>query len=286
MTLLRILVGAGFRKLTVCHLDHGIRGGGARKDAGFVKELARELSLPFRLGTADVPAAARKERLSLEAAGRRARHAFWAECAREVGTRAILLAHHADDQAETMLFNLFRGAGLGGLAGMAPRTAIRVGRRTLQLCRPLLGFRKQELSAHAVAHGWTWQEDATNRSGRQTRNRIRNELLPLLNQLLDRDVVPPLLRTAELARLDVEYFEEVLSGIELPRALALETIREWHPAIRQRLLHAWLTRHGIPEPGLREVRAALSLLEADSPAKANLPGDHHVRRRGGKLFLE
>ncbi len=118
VALLHALVEHGFRRLVVCHLDHGLRGNAGRADARFAASMAAKYDLPFELGRVSVPALVRAGKQSIETAARDARFAFFAGVAARRRCRQVLLAHQADDQIETLLFNLFRGTGPAGLAGM------------------------------------------------------------------------------------------------------------------------------------------------------------------------
>ena len=112
--------------------------------------------------------------------------------------RDVLLAHHADDQVETFLFNLFRGAGPAGLAAMRPASMHKIGRRTLRIHRPLLGVWRSEIDAYIKEHALAFREDATNASPAHTRNRLRAEVLPFLEKSFGRDIKPALWRAADL----------------------------------------------------------------------------------------
>jgi len=287
VTLLRSLHERGYRKLIVCHLDHGFRARASSTDARFVDRLAKRLETPCITQRADVGLRARRENLSLETAGRLERHRFFAECSRKTGTSGVLLAHHADDQAETILYNFFRGSGAAGLAGMSTRSEIRVGRKHLELIRPMLGIPKQAIQDYASARKWSWREDASNASPEFTRNRIRHKLIPAIEETVERPVTRTILRHAEIARREQEYLEEIVTGLGLPAELEVTALTELHPAIQRRWILAWLSFHGIPDAGFREVEAVLSLLDpSHEPSKINLPGKRHARRRAGKIFLQ
>src|SRR5207302_5673422 len=118
VALLHLLVSLGFEKLIVCHLDHSLRGRASGTDARFVQRLAKKLGVDFAFEKNEVARLAKENRLSIETAARRARYEFFAKVARENKCCTLFLAHHADDQVETFLFNLFRGAGSEGLGAM------------------------------------------------------------------------------------------------------------------------------------------------------------------------
>jgi tRNA(Ile)-lysidine synthetase-like protein len=150
VALLHLLVEAGFQKLVVCHLDHRLRGRASTEDAKFVRRLAEKLGLQCEIGRVDVRLRMKERCESLETAARHARHGFFAECAAKHRCRQVLLAHHSDDQAETVLWNLLRGS--HGLKGMREEQTISVGGTKLRLSRPLLGLRRAELDPQGRLH--------------------------------------------------------------------------------------------------------------------------------------
>jgi tRNA(Ile)-lysidine synthase len=180
LALLDLLLLAGRWPLTVWHLDHGIRADTAHDLAAIRALLARHRdAAQLVVERADVPALARRWRCSLETAGRRQRHARLAAVAAERGIATVATAHHRDDQAETVLANLLRGAHETGRAGIPPRRRLAVG---IELVRPLLALPRQALRDHLAARAIAWHEDATNADTRHRRNRIRRELLPALER--------------------------------------------------------------------------------------------------------
>jgi tRNA(Ile)-lysidine synthase len=201
----RVLLGAlasvaprhGWR-LVVAHFNHRLRGADADADERFVADLAARHGLPFALGSADV-AAGREPGESPESAARRFRHAFLARAAREHGCDRIALGHHEDDQVELFLLRLLRGAGGEGLSGMAERE-VSPADSGVSLVRPLLGFSRARLEEVAVACGWEWRVDASNRDPAVPRNRIRHELVPLLRARYQPALERVLLREQTLLR--------------------------------------------------------------------------------------
>ncbi len=133
-------------EIVVAHLDHGLRGAEGREDAAWVEAFAREQEAPFIGGAADVATLAKQERRSLEDAARSARYAFLRKVAVEVGAERICVGHTRDDQAETIVLHFLRGAGLSGLAGMAPLTG--------DIARPLLDLTHADTLAYCAARGW------------------------------------------------------------------------------------------------------------------------------------
>ena len=219
--------------LAVAHFDHGLRGATvAAREARFVGDLAASLGLPSHLGRGDVRALAKAERLSLEEAARRARYAFLAEAAHAAGCGHVATGHTASDQAETVLLHLIRGSGLAGLAAMAPRSRWPLaGHDDLTLIRPLLRLSRADTVAYCEANGVQPLADESNRSPAFRRNRLRNELLPLLREFNPR-VEEALVRLAEAARYDLVQLEAVAAaavvGEDRERVgLSRDLLRRW-----------------------------------------------------------
>jgi tRNA(Ile)-lysidine synthase len=203
-------------RLHVAHLDHGLRPESSA-DAEFVRELSERLGLPCTIERRDVAPYRGARKLSPEAAAREVRYAFLRETAEREGAGAIFVAHTADDQVETFLLRLIRGAGVAGLGGMKPKDG--------QLCRPLLDVWRQDLEAFLREQGQEWREDASNRDPAFLRNRVRHELLPLLASL-NRGVKAVLLREAgalagRQREIEAEAFRRLgLNARQIQSALA------------------------------------------------------------------
>lgn len=189
-------------QLTVAHFNHQLRGPASARDERLVHKTALGLKLPFVAGRADVRAAARREGISLEMAGRKLRHAFLAKTARARRIPVIALAHHADDQVELFFLRLLRGTGGQGLSGMK-WTSPSPANASISLIRPLLGQSKTALREAARAAGIRFSEDATNTQIEMERNRIRHVLIPSLQKYCPAltETVP---RLMELAGADAD----------------------------------------------------------------------------------
>lgn len=296
--LLRGLAEAGYRRLVVCHLNHRLRGRASAGDAAFVRQLAAGLGLEFELGTVDVAKVAEESGQSLETAGRAARHAFFAEVAKRRRCWRVMLAHHADDQAETVLMNLCRGS--AGLAGMAEETFLKVrepmrsGKNTasrqpppLLLIRPLLAVSKKALLTAAAERGWKFREDASNASPDFVRNRVRNEVLPLLEEIFSRDVKPAIGRAADWAAGAREFLRESAEPWTIQEKLPVREVLALSPALRREVLAGWLRAREVPDLSASVIETAASMLDpATGPARWNLPGNRFLRRRAGWLWVE
>lgn len=288
VALLHLLVEAGFRNLVVCHLDHGLRGGASTGDADFVKTLATGHGLPCEIGRADVAVRMEERGESLETAARNERHSFFSRCADQHGCLRILLAHHADDQAETVLWNLLRGShGLKGMRGLS--TLVTENGTSLEIVRPLLGVRRAELVGWLESRDLPWREDASNAEPIAIRNRLRNEVLPLLNEITGRDSTLAFVRGAA----DTEE-RAALEAWALARADVLDPQGRLHvPALRnlpvalQRLaLRKFLINGGVVAVDRDLLEAALGLLDVENASVINLPGGGRLRRKEGRLWVE
>lgn len=185
--------------LTAATFDHGLRETAA-EDVDFVCSWCRERDIPVRTGRGDVPARVRETGETTEEAARVLRYAFLEDCAEVLGADWVATAHQAEDNAETVLLHLLRGSGLRGLGGIPPRRG--------KLIRPLLEVTRQELTVYARDNGVSWREDESNCDTAYTRNFVRHQVMPLLQER-NPNLVSALGRTAESLRLD----EECLSGL-------------------------------------------------------------------------
>ncbi|MCC6805409.1 MAG: tRNA lysidine(34) synthetase TilS [Anaerolineae bacterium] len=272
-------------RLHVATLDHGLRGAAGADDARFVVETARAWGLPVTAGKKDVRALADEHRMSVEAAARAARYDFLASVAQDVGAERIAVAHNADDQVETILLHLLRGASLSGLAGMA-YVAPLPEHPDLTLIRPLLGVPRADLDAYCREHGLQPRRDASNDDTRYTRNRLRLDVIPKL-----RDVSPQvdrrLLQLAEIAALEDDFADRALhevidqhvarseGRIRLPNTV----FRGLHPALQRRLI-IWAVGQlgGAADVSYVHVVAAVRLAnEGNVGGRAQLKGGVQLR---------
>ena len=176
--------------LQVAHLDHGLRGEEALRDAAFVRDFCAERRLPFHQGRADVAAEVARSGGSIEETGRRLRYEYLRQVAHHAGGALIATGHHRDDQAETVLLNLLRGSGARGLGGMRPRQG--------DIIRPLLCLTRAEVETWCRERNLSPHTDSSNGDINYRRNRIRHELLPLLRDHYNPSMVDTLCRTADV----------------------------------------------------------------------------------------
>jgi len=192
--------------LHVGHLNHGLRGAEADADATFVSDQARALSLPVTVERIDVRAAA-QPRQSLEEAARQHRYRFYERLALTTDSSCVAVGHHADDNAETILHRIIRGTGMRGLAGIAPNRPLRQG-SDIRLIRPLLTFRRDEIEQFLADAGIEHRQDSTNLLPDHTRNRLRNELMPLIRRQFNVGLTDALLRLGQQAVWIDAYLRE------------------------------------------------------------------------------
>ena len=260
MTLLHALIklSAEYRwQMVVGHFNHRLRGRASDADEKLVCKAAAAMKLRVVAGSADVKAFAAKSKLSLEMAARKLRHEFLARVASGRKIKTIALAHHADDQVELFFLRLLRGAGGEGLAGMKWRSPSPAD-KTVSLVRPLLDFSKGELAEFARENKIRFRDDATNFSSDFLRNRIRNELLPLLRKHYQPGLDKAVLRLMGIIGAESEFAGEVArqwlkigrAGLQVSRnarqgAPARETFEKLPIAIRRRVLQSQLAEAGV-----------------------------------------
>jgi len=286
VALLHTLLDAGYKKLTLCHLNHGLRGKASDLDAGFVRQLAKSHNLPCEIGQADVSLAAKHKGESVELAARHARHAFFGRCAHIHQCRRVLLAHHADDQAETILFNLLRGS--GGLKGIQFSTTHQIDGKELTFIRPLLETPRSEINNYLNTHQTLYREDASNAEPIATRNRIRNEVIPLLTEIMGRKIQPALIRAAKISQTNNQALHETLNSLQLedPQGrLFLPKLATLPPALQQMALHRYLKQNSIGDINADLLKRCASLIHSETPSKINLPGAKFLRRKEKRLFI-
>jgi tRNA(Ile)-lysidine synthase len=284
IVLLHWLLARGYRKLVVCHLEHGLRGRAGKADARFVERLASKHRLPTEVGTADVAALAAQRKQSIETAAREARLAFFSRIARRRRCATIFLGHQADDQVETFLLNLFRGAGSRGLGAM--RSSSRHGQ--LELVRPLLGVWRSEIDRYVSEHQLNFREDTTNRQLGARRNRVRHEIVPWLEKQFGRNLRQNIWRAASIFAEEDAFLESHLpEGLTSAQPLPVKTLRALPIVLQRRAILAWLRAQETPEVDFTLIESVRALLDPKARiSKINLPRDRHLRRRAGRLFLD
>lgn len=295
--------------LHVATLDHGLRGAAGAADAEFVRRTALGWGLPVTVGRADVGQIACTHRLSVEEAARQVRYTFLLRVARQVGAARIAVGHQRDDQAETVLMHLVRGSGLSGLRGMLPATLLSdyhlleeaaiacdpplddppaAPDAWLVLIRPLLDLSRQEIDEYAAAYGLVPRLDATNEDTTYLRNRLRHEVLPLL-ETLNPNVREVLARTADVLRADADLVraagEAALAWVlrdEAADAIVLDRTA-WNSlplSSKRQIIRAavWRLRPALRDVTFEHVERTLGVADSgQSGARATLPGSLALR---------
>jgi tRNA(Ile)-lysidine synthase len=280
--LLHLLPMIGFHRLVVCHLNHNLRGAESLEDSKFVCRLSHRLGLPFYNETlTELPGTG-----SLEGAAREARLQFFGRAAASFSISSVFLAHHADDQVETFLFNLFRGSGSLDNAAIKAESLVTVGGRQLLLRRPLLEIWKHEICEFAAAFHLKFREDSTNVSRQMARNRIRHDLIPEIETVMGRPIKAALLRTIEIAAKEGDFLRSHVPEIENQAELSTRELQKLPIAIQRRTIQRWLRHKEIKDYGFDEIEAVRSLLTPSKIAKVNLPRGAFCRRRAGRLFVQ
>lgn len=219
--------------LVAAHFNHKIRGEEAERDAEFCRALAESYNIPFTLGSADVPRLAREHGTGIEEEARAQRYAFFESVMSERGIKLLATAHHAQDQAETVLLHVLRGSGIGGLRGILPCRQFGSG----YIVRPLLEAEKSDISRYAREHGLKFVTDSTNSDETYARNFLRSSVIPLLTELQP-SLARSLARLAENAgqadSLIEEQTRELVKKTGYP--IPLSELSEVHIAVRARAL--------------------------------------------------
>jgi tRNA(Ile)-lysidine synthase len=270
VALLVLAAEAGLAPVAV-HVDHALRAASAA-DVDVVRRAAEHLGVPWRSVRVAVGPGP-----NLEARARDARYGALQVAREELGATAILVAHTADDQAETVLLNVLRGSAAAGLAGMAPRRGT--------IVRPLLQLRRSDVRAVVAARGLAIVEDPTNADVRWRRAWIRHEVLPMLGEGSGRDLVPVLARQADLLRAESDLLDELGDDLLTDAgrdAPSTRVLRAAAVPIVRRALRRWL---GSPPPSAGDVERVLAVVRGECVG-AQLTGGRCVRRSHGRLHRD
>ena len=269
VALLHWLISLGYERLIVCHLNHRLRGRSSDADARFVENAGRATTehtanvataarIEFELGSANVRALGKKQKMSIETAAREARYAFFAETARRRNCRTIFVAHHADDLVETFLINLFRGAGSAGLAAMREISTRRIDGVDLTIVRPFLCVWRKEIDDYVSEHRLKFREDATNKNLTPLRNRIRHRIIPYLEKMLGRNIRQNIWRTAMIAADEEKWIESELRD-STHADLSVVKLRALPIALQRRATLKWLRAQNFADIGFDVIERVRSL---------------------------
>lgn len=258
-------------KVQAVHVNHGIRGAEAERDQKFCERFCQERGIPFRAVCADIPFISEKEGIGTEEAGRKVRYEIFEQYLENGCADRVALAHHQNDQAETMLFHLMRGTGLRGLCGMKP---VRI-----PYIRPFLCVTRQEIERWLIREGISWVEDSTNRELLYTRNRIRHQLLAPMEQIRPGSTAHMAGTAGQLLEIE-DYMEQEL------RRVWQDCVREKDGAF-QILLHPFSLLH----PAMKKL-LAMRCLERLLGSSRNLKTVHAEQvcalaqgRKGSRIML-
>ena len=251
--------------LAALHFEHGIRGEESKEDAAFVQSYCESNNVRCFMGEGNVPKYAKEHKITAEMAARILRYAFFEEILQREHFDVIATAHHADDQAETVILNLLRGSGIKGLAAMRPARDY--------IIRPFLCVAKTEILEYAKKNNLEYREDSTNNSNEYRRNRIRHELLPLL-ETYQAGVKERLTTLAEIARDENDYIESIAkSKIHLLQAENSEKFKLEPPAMERRIILSFLEEKNIATDftHIEEIRKIL--VKGEKGKRVEISGD-------------
>jgi len=277
--------------LSAVHFNHKLRGAASDEDERFVAQLAQEHKLELHCESGKVAAYAAENHLSLETAARQMRYQYFRRLLLENRLNRIATGHTLDDQAETVLLKIVRGAGTRGLAGIYPQLSFPGSQFSASIVRPLLGIRRKDLEAYLLGLGQSWREDKSNRDLRHMRNRVRHGILPRLGHHLNPEVREALAETAEIARAEEEYWQkevsQVLPSVWARSALTVSALANLPLALQRRVIRAASESLGLrlDFPHVEEILA----LSCDLPRSAKaieLPDGWVVLRNKGGLRFE
>ena len=247
-------------KLFAVHVNHMLRGGESELDEQYAGELCKKLGIPLFIGRHDIKKLSEEKRISLEEAGREARYRQFDIAAVETGASKIAVAHNKNDQAETVLLNVLRGAGLNGLKGMDYKSG--------KIIRPLLDAERKEIEDYCGRNGLSPRIDASNLQSVYTRNKVRLELIPYINRIFGTDAVKNICRMSRLLSDDNDFIEKT-AFFSYERCIAetgrnsvsLDTdkLKELHPALRRRVIRN----------AIKSVKGNLKEIESNHVEKAD-----------------
>lgn len=276
--------------LSVVHFNHQLRGADSEADAQFVADLARCHKLELHCAGGDTAAYAAQKHLSIETAARELRYQYFRSLLAEGRLDRVATAHTLDDQAETVLMRVVRGAGSRGLAGIYPQLSF-AGPESTAIIRPLLATKRKDLEAHLRTLGQSWREDASNRDLRHARNRVRHGILPRLERFLNPAVREALAETAEIARAEETYWHDevarLLPQVWTPQSSILKSsaLAALPLALQRRVVRAACESLGL-RLEFHHVEEVLALASSSSAKSTKLPAGWVVSRKKSGLRLE
>ncbi|MFQ6047874.1 MAG: tRNA lysidine(34) synthetase TilS [Phycisphaerae bacterium] len=283
-------------QLHVGHLDHGLRGADAQADAQRVLAEAKRLALPATVERTDVRSEAARHGRSVEEQARHSRYGFLERLCLRTASRCVAVGHHADDNAETILYRIIRGTGTRGLAGIRPSRPLRIGSE-VRLVRPLLALRRAEIEAFLRAGRIDYRTDPSNVAADYARNRVRCQLLPLIQRSFNQRVVEALLRLGEQARWIDSYLAEtaqrtlealIVSQDQEQLVLNVPGLLRKSRIIQAELIRQAILRFQLGEQALGFGHLLAVLRQCEQPASGksvHLPGGLVASRHYDRLVL-
>ena len=271
--------------LTLAHVNHGIRGEEALRDRRFCQAVAEEYGLELCVLDADVPALAKSHGRGLEEEARIVRYEYFERLMRERSISLLATAHHADDNLETVLLHLCRGTGLSGLCGIAPVRFMKYG----ILTRPLLQASRREILAYCRENSLEYVTDSTNEDTAYARNRIRNEVIPILSGFYE-ELPKRAYHMTESLREDESFLSELSSALlryaENDGGLSLENLHDAVPPLRNRALMQWIKRETGYAPERVHIEGLQGLINGeDSDAQVALHDGYYAVAEFGRLWI-
>jgi tRNA(Ile)-lysidine synthase len=276
-------------KIIAVHINHCLRGNESDSDEHFVEELCQKWGIQFKTFKINVEAFAAYNAISLEEAGRELRYKIFNQVIHETGYKYIAVAHQREDQAETIMLNILRGAGMDGLCGMNIKQG--------NIIRPLLNISREQITTYLKENGILWRTDSSNLENQYTRNRIRNMLFPMIHKTFGVDPVNQLVKLSEIARQEHEYMEKVaekafnevsLSFSNNKLEISLPRFRNLPDAIAKRIIRMAWERINKSRKNLLQVHVnqIMSLYKkGTSGKKVVLPKDFEVRLSYDKIIF-
>ncbi len=276
-------------ELHAAHLNHSLRGAESDEDARFAEELAQSMGIGCAVGIEDVKSFVKRTKVSTENGARILRYRFLQRAAEDVGASKIATGHNLNDQAETVLLRLLRGTGARGLGGIRPM-------RQSSIIRPLLSVERYQIKRYLSERGLSFREDSSNSDTNFARNKIRNELIPLLEEDYSRNILKILDRTGHILQDEDDFlddvsqkvFEDVVENESKGKIfLNLARLLDYHVAVQRRIIRICLERLFEGEVGsdFESVEAVLLVAEGKK-GKVDLPKGIGVQRSGGLLILK
>ena len=273
--------------LFAVHVNHGLRGREADRDQNFVEKLCEEYGIPLLCCFQEVRKKAKEEKLTLEEAGRLCRYEVFEREAKRYGCNRIAVGHHGDDQAETMLFHLFRGTGLKGLAGMEPRRD--------EIIRPLLCVERREILEWLQEQGISWCEDSSHQEETYTRNRIRHTIMTCAKEQINGSTVRHMIQTAsELSEIEHFLEEATTCAFRLCARreeegifLVEESFQKLQPLLKGRLIRLCLSKEegGLKDIKRQHIKMVEELFRKQTGTCLCLPGGKKAIRQYGGVYL-